>query len=73
MNNVKILEQLKILDNIREVLGAKSENDTSYDEIINKMTPKQITKAWSTWYLGSSYWAEKIINIYEELKEYEVK
>lgn len=56
-----------VLGAVREYLGAKDGNDTSYDEEIIKMSPKEIMKKWSGWEIGDEHWADFIISKYKEM------
>jgi hypothetical protein len=60
-----------ILDAVRQRLGADDENDTSRDQLIEKMTPKELMAKWSGWHLGYEDWGNEIINKYEHLKKLE--
>lgn len=62
---------LSILDAVRQRLGAEDENDTSFDEQIERLTPKELMAKWSGWHLGDEDWARMIINDYENLKKLE--
>ena len=53
-----ILEELGILGDIRERLGAEDSEDTSFDKKINSMTPDELMSEWSAWVLGSYEWLD---------------
>lgn len=57
-----------ILVAVRKRLGAESDTDTSWDEQIKHMIPKELMARWSGWKLGDEYWARHIIEQYEFLK-----
>ena len=61
---------LSVLSAVRQRLGVK-EDDTSRDNTISKMSPREIVEIYSGWELGSEDWASTFISIYEELKELE--
>ena len=63
-----IKNHIGILQDVRQRLGAKNEDDTSYDDIIAKMSAKEIMAKWCGWNLGDEGWANLIINIYENIK-----
>lgn len=69
MNNVEILEQVGILDDVRERLGASDENDTSFDHKIERMNPEQMVAKWSGWELGDESWGTTIIDYYKQIIE----
>lgn len=69
MTNVEKLEELGMLGNVRQRLGAKDEDDTSQDEIINEMTNQELVERDSAWELGSEQWAADIIHNYNELNK----
>ena len=60
---------LDVLGAVRQRLGANDENDTSCDERISNMTPKQFVAYYSGWILGSEEWANEFIDLYNELQE----
>lgn len=64
---IKKLKQLGILGAIRGRCGY-DENDESYDEKINKMSPKKLIGLYSGWVLGDEGWFNSFINKYEYLK-----
>ena len=69
MTNVeKLKNRGNALEAIRQRLGI-DKNDTSLDDQINNMSPKEIASEWSAWYLGDGEWGKTIIEIYEHLKE----
>lgn len=65
--DIKTLEEMGILGDIRERLGAKGENDTSRDTRITNMDIKESVAAWSAWHLGDESWANDIIGKYQTL------
>ena len=58
MRMTAILEELGILGDIRERLGAEDSEDTSFDKQINSMTPDELMSEWSAWVLGSYEWLD---------------
>ena len=68
MVNYLIHNQPEVLGAVRQRLGAKDENDTSQDSIINKLTPMEIMAKWCGWYLGDESWGATIIGYYERIK-----
>ena len=56
---------------VRQRLSGEDEYDTSFDERISKMTPKQLMERWCGWKLGTDSWGTDIIDIYEALKNIE--
>lgn len=44
-----------------------------YLEKISQMSPEQIMGKWAAWHLGSSEWADMIIDGYKQLKAAEKK
>jgi hypothetical protein len=72
MDQKKILDTLNeigILGDIRQRLGAKDENDTSKDRIILDMDAREMVARQTGWELGEEFWAYNIIDTYLELKE----
>lgn len=67
MSNVEILEELFILGDVRQHLGANDEHDTSKDTRIEEMTADAMVEAWSGWHLGSGGWAREIISNYKHI------
>lgn len=63
----------KCLLAVRLNLGAKDENDTTFDNEIEKMSPLEITRCYCAWHLGYYAWADDIIGIYEECKNLRYK
>lgn len=57
-----------ILIAVRQRLGAESETDTSRDEAIKHMTPKELMARYAGWQLGDEYWGRHIVQQYEFLK-----
>lgn len=53
---------------IRQRLGAKDEKDTTFDDLIFEMSPKEVVAIWTGWVLGSNGWGHEIIDFYESLK-----
>jgi hypothetical protein len=64
--NTLILEDADLAD-IRQRLGAKDENDSSYDDRINKMTAEELVAKKSGWELGDESWGESYVEIYRQL------
>ena len=62
------LRDLGILVDIRKRLGAKDENDSSFDEQIDSMSEDELMAEWSAWKLGSSEWWETMKRIYNRLR-----
>jgi hypothetical protein len=67
MTNVEKLQQLGILGDVRERLGAENENDESQDAKINKMTPHQIVKEWCAWKIGDGWWWSEMKSYFDSL------
>lgn len=66
--NVEKLDGLGILGDVRQRLGADKEDDTRYDDQINSMSPRELTKEYTAWILGSESWADTILDTYAALK-----
>ena len=70
LNNVEKLTQLGIIGDIRQHLGADDENDTSFDNMINKMNNSALVEAWTGWNLGGGYWCWSVMKAhYDRLEE----
>lgn len=67
--NVEKLEGLGILGDVRERLGAKDGEDTLFDERINSMSARELIGEYTGWVLGSSSWADTILDIFAELSK----
>ncbi len=68
------IEEIKnviCIGDIRQRMGADGSDDTSFDNDIKQMSPRELVKKWSAWTLGFEEWAEGIIEAYEDLKELE--
>ena len=62
------LRDLGILGDIRQRLGAKDENDSSFDEQIDSMSEDELMAEWSAWKLGSSEWWQTMNRMYNRLR-----
>jgi hypothetical protein len=62
------LRDLGILGDIRQRLGAKDENDSSFDNQIDSMTADEIMSEWSACKLGSSEWWKDMNRKYNRLR-----
>jgi len=63
------LEDIGILGEIRQRLGATNENDTSFDNDINKMTPDKLMYEWAGWKLGYGDWWTDMKKKYDRLRK----
>lgn len=70
--DTKILEEMGLLGDIRERLGAEDENDTSFDTHITNMNMKEAVAKWSAWSLGDESWANNIIDNYQTLHNHKL-
>ena len=59
---------LNVLEALRNRLG-EDENDTSNDERISGLSPKEMLAEYCGWHLGDRNCAYDIIGYYEELKQ----
>ena len=69
---MEMLEYLKaerqsLLEDVRQRLGAKDEDDDRFDNQINEMTPQEIVANWCGWTLGDNSWGNIIIGMYENI------
>lgn len=71
MTNVEKLQELGILEDLRERLGAEDGADTSQDAKINKMTANHIVKEWCEWQIGDKRWWVCMKYYYDELSKCE--
>ena len=62
------LKDLGIIGDIRQRLGAKDEQDSSFDKQIDSMTADEIMSEWSAWKLGSSEWWKDMNRMYNRLR-----
>jgi len=71
MTNVEFLDinHCSELGDIRQRMNAEDENDTSFDDEINALTPQELAEKWAGWNLGSEEWATQIIDIYKAATE----
>lgn len=67
MTKVEMCENLGILGDVRQRLGANDEDDISFDADIEQMNRVEIIEAWCGWNLGDSSWARHILRFYEGL------
>lgn len=63
------LEMPDVLSSVRQRLGAVHEQDTSYDNQISKMEPKEIIAKYCAWRLGTEEWWLMFLEKYEKLKK----
>jgi len=61
------LKDLGILGDIRQRLGAENENDTSFDNDIDKMTADELMHAWAGWKFGYGDWWTDMKKKYDRL------
>lgn len=79
MNNVEQLTKLGILSDVQQRVGdfydyeATPEQIEGVNEIINRMSPLDLVKAWAGWELGDESWATIIIRYYEKLQSIQPK
>lgn len=66
-NKLKLLKKMGILGDIRQRLGAKNEEDTSFDKTIEMMSTRDIVAAEYGWELGDNSWGYNIIDLYLRL------
>ncbi|MDP5216727.1 hypothetical protein Q5Y75_05810 [Ruegeria sp. 2205SS24-7] len=57
---------MKVQDMPSRVREACKERGRMDDE---NLTPLVAMREWSGWHLGDPYWADTIINLYEEMKD----
>lgn len=69
MTNIEKLDELGILGNVRESLGADDAQDTSLDGVINNLTNSDLIAQWSQWHLGSMSWWKTMKAMFDELEE----
>lgn len=69
MTNVEKLNELGILGDVRQNMGANNENDTSFDEQINTLNNKQLISRYCAWHLGDGSWWLDFISLYEDLND----
>jgi hypothetical protein len=67
--NVEKLEDIGILNEIRQRLGAEDELDESKDEKINNLSNHQLISAWCAWELGDKSWWDKMKQMFDRLEE----
>lgn len=70
--NIKKLEDLYMLGDIRQRLGADDENDSSCDDKIIAMDARTATSAYVGWSLGNDEYGNDTIDKYTALKLSEV-
>lgn len=71
VNVTKMTEKLRdlgMLGSIRQRLGAKNENDTSVDKLINRMTADELMYEWAGWKLGYGDWWIDMKGKYDRLQ-----
>ena len=69
MTNVEKLDELGILGDIRQRMGANDIFDNLYDNDINEMTHDDILKAWSGWRLGDPSWWSTMKSYFDRLED----
>jgi len=69
MTQIEKLEQVGILGEVRQRLGADDENDTAYDERINRMKNSDLIAKWSGWKLGDEGWWKEMKAMFDDLEE----
>jgi|GEM_PF-1881565 len=67
--NVEKLEDIGILGEIRQRLGAEDKLDESKDEKINNLSNHQLISAWCAWKIGDKFWWEKMKQMFDRLEE----
>lgn len=65
--NVEKLMGLGILGIVRVAHGAEANNDTSLDDSINNLSPKELVGLYCQWHLGDSGWWNNMFYLYNEL------
>jgi hypothetical protein len=73
MKKIDFLQELGILGDIRQRLGAEDEKDNSKDDKILKLTAQQLVAKHCGWHLGDETWAHDFISLYNKIKEFEEK
>jgi hypothetical protein len=68
MKNVEKLTQLGIIGDVRQRLGGSDKNDTSRDDIINKMDNSELVEQWTGWHLGDGSWWNTMKAYYDGLE-----
>jgi hypothetical protein len=68
MSNVKKLEELGILGNIRLAAGANNQQDESLDCKINNLKSESLYAAYNHWKLGDSRWWIEMKEFYQQIK-----
>ena len=68
MTNIEKLEQVGILGDVRQRLGADDKNDTSKDNRINAMDSSELVAKWSGWNLGDEGWWNTMKYYFDELE-----
>ena len=69
MTNVEKLDELRILGDVRQSLGADDAQDTSLDGVINNLTKSDLIAQWSQWHLGSTTWWETMKRLFDKLEK----
>lgn len=71
-SNVLLLKRIdiKALGAIRQRLGADNENDTSYDDKIEKLTNSELMEKYIGWHLGDSWWWQNPKSIFDRLEAF---
>ena len=67
MTNVEMLDEMGKLGGVRLRMGAEDEEDESYDEAINKLSPQRVVEEYAAWVLGDAGWATDFIKMYLKL------
>jgi hypothetical protein len=69
MTNVEKLEEVGILGDVRQRLGANDESDSSKDHKINEMDNERLVKEWCGWHLGDGSWWTSMKSYFDQLEE----
>lgn len=68
VTNIEKLDDLGILGDVRQRLGADDENDTQFDDRINGMPNKKLIALHCGWVLGDESWWNDFKYKFDELK-----
>jgi len=69
MTNIEALQQIGILGDIRQRMGANDENDAKQDEEINRLDPDDLIAKDAGWKLGNEEWWWDMFDKYNDLVE----
>lgn len=69
MTNIKKLQQVGILKEVRLRMGADDENDDTCDDVINLMDNSKLIEQWCAWKLGDSSWWKIMKLHFDELEK----